>query len=77
MSSPRVPLIFGTMTVGEPGKNGIRNQNLQEAQEIIDAFLDAGHTALDTARIYGEGTTEKVSRMQRLSRITPLNGSSS
>jgi Aldo/keto reductase family len=60
MSSPRVPLIFGTMTIGEPGKNGVRNES-SEAQEVLDIFFDAGFTALDTARGYGEGTTEKVS----------------
>ena len=70
MPSPRVPLIFGTMTVGEPGKNGVRNQNIGEAQEVIDTFLDAGHTALDTARMYGEGTTERVSRLPWLSSNT-------
>ncbi|KAF9521128.1 hypothetical protein BS47DRAFT_1286200 [Hydnum rufescens UP504] len=59
MSSPRVPLIFGTMTIGEPGKNGVRNES-SEAQEILDVFFDARFTALDTARMYGEGTTEKV-----------------
>jgi aryl-alcohol dehydrogenase-like predicted oxidoreductase len=67
MPSPRVPLVFGTMTIGEPGKNGIRNQDIEEAQGVIDTFLDAGYTALDTARIYGEGTTERVSRLPWLS----------
>jgi aflatoxin B1 aldehyde reductase len=27
-SAPRVPLIFGTMTIGEPGKNGVRTDTL-------------------------------------------------
>ncbi|EJF65791.1 Aldo/keto reductase [Dichomitus squalens LYAD-421 SS1] len=58
MSSTRIPLLFGTMTIGEPGKNGVRTSDLKEAQEIIDVFFEHGHKELDTARVYAEGTTE-------------------
>jgi len=57
--SARVPLIFGTMTIGAEGKNGARNSAIDEAQTIIDTFLDAKYTELDTARMYAEGTTEE------------------
>ncbi|CAE7154641.1 unnamed protein product [Rhizoctonia solani] len=54
----RVPLIFGTMTIGEAGKNGVRNSDLNECQSILDTFFSHGHTEIDTARMYAEGTTE-------------------
>jgi aflatoxin B1 aldehyde reductase len=62
MSNTRVPLIFGTMTMGSPGKNGVRNSDLAECQEILDVFFSHGHSELDTARMYAEGTTEEVLR---------------
>ncbi|KAJ3966935.1 Aldo/keto reductase [Lentinula raphanica] len=56
----QVPLIFGTMTMGFPGKNGVRTSDLDECQNIIDIFLQHGHSELDTARMYAEGTTEEL-----------------
>nr|VWO98662.1 Kinesin motor protein [Ganoderma boninense] len=58
MAHTRIPLLFGTMTIGTPGKNGVRTSDLKEAQEIIDVFHKHGHKEIDTARIYAEGTTE-------------------
>ena len=49
------------MTIGEPGKNGVRTSDLTEAQKILDVFFAHGHKELDTARMYAEGTTESVS----------------
>lgn len=48
------------MTMGERGKNGVRNHNIEECQKIIDSFYAHGHKELDTARMYAEGTTEEV-----------------
>lgn len=48
------------MTIGLPGKNGVRTSDLNEAQEIIDVFYKHGHREIDTARIYAEGSTESV-----------------
>ncbi|KIK59872.1 hypothetical protein GYMLUDRAFT_44348 [Collybiopsis luxurians FD-317 M1] len=56
----RVPLIFGTMTMGYPGKNGVRTSDLNEAQEIINTFIQSGNNELDTARMYAGGTTEEL-----------------
>ncbi|PIL23923.1 hypothetical protein GSI_13674 [Ganoderma sinense ZZ0214-1] len=58
MTQTRIPLLFGTMTIGAPGKIGVRTSDLKEAQEIIDVFYKHGHKEIDTARIYAEGTTE-------------------
>jgi len=46
------------MTFGEQGKVGARVTDLRQCQEILDAFFARGHTELDTARNYAEGTTE-------------------
>lgn len=54
----RVHLIFGTMTFGEEGKNGVRTALLPECQKILDLFFDMGYNEIDTARVYAEGTTE-------------------
>ena len=48
------------MTIGVQGKNGVRNHEMSECQEIIDVFYSHGHRELDTARVYAEGTTDEV-----------------
>jgi len=50
--------LFGTMTIGEQGKNGVRTYIQEQNQQILDVFFSHGHTELDTARMYAEGTTE-------------------
>ncbi|KAG9125937.1 hypothetical protein FRC07_005515 [Ceratobasidium sp. 392] len=47
------------MTIGASGKNGVRSSELGECQSILDTFFSHGHTELDTARMYAEGTTEE------------------
>lgn len=54
------------MTMGFPGVDAVRNTDLKECQEILDVFFDHGHTELDTARVYGSGTTEQVRTLQTL-----------
>ncbi|KAJ7219225.1 Aldo/keto reductase [Mycena pura] len=57
----RVPLLFGTMTIGDPGASGaVRNTDPAECTEILQVFASFGHTEIDTARMYGGGTTEKL-----------------
>jgi aflatoxin B1 aldehyde reductase len=51
------------MTLGFEGKNGVRNPGLEEAQGVLNVFFNHGHTELDTARQYGEGTSEEVNRI--------------
>ncbi|KAJ7109329.1 Aldo/keto reductase [Mycena epipterygia] len=56
----RVPLLFGTMTIGEKGAGGaVRNSDIAECDEILAVFASHGHE-IDTARMYGGGTTEKL-----------------
>ena len=47
------------MTFGPEG-GGARVKTNEGATEIISAFRSYGHTALDTARIYTDGNTEKM-----------------
>jgi predicted aldo/keto reductase-like oxidoreductase len=60
MGKTRVPLLFGTMTLGEAGKNGTRNSDMTECQQILETYFSSGSKELDTARMYAEGTTEEV-----------------
>ncbi|KAG0243239.1 hypothetical protein BGX31_010960 [Mortierella sp. GBA43] len=47
------------MTFG-PSGGGARVRTIGEATSIISKFKEYGHTALDTARIYADGNTEKM-----------------
>ncbi|KZV91065.1 Aldo/keto reductase [Exidia glandulosa HHB12029] len=57
--STRVPLLFGTATFGDAGTGAVRTSDLKECQEILDAYFAHGHRELDSARIYGNGSTEQ------------------
>ena len=48
-----VDLILGTMTFGE-------SVFAPDVRAFVDAFLDAGHTELDTAYVYNNGDCEKL-----------------
>ncbi|KAJ3552504.1 hypothetical protein NM688_g4118 [Phlebia brevispora] len=58
MSSPRMPLLLGTGFFGLPGTN--RFTNLAEIQKWVDVMVEHGHPYIDTARAYGDGTSEVV-----------------
>lgn len=53
------------MTMGFQGTNGVRTSSEKDCQEILDIFFSHGHTELDTARVYAEGTTEQVGTLTR------------
>ncbi|KAJ7774676.1 NADP-dependent oxidoreductase domain-containing protein [Mycena maculata] len=49
------------MTMGKEGAPGaVRNSDPAQCAEIITIFSSYGHTELDTARMYGGGTTEEL-----------------
>ena len=62
----------GTMTLGFEDKNSVRTSSLAECQEIIDVFFDHGHSELNTAQMYMEGTTEQVRTSQYLIQRRPV-----
>ncbi|KAL2833298.1 NADP-dependent oxidoreductase domain-containing protein [Aspergillus cavernicola] len=51
--------IFGAMNIGEPGDGRTRVHTLQEAQEMLTTFQTYNHKDIDTARVYGNGSSEK------------------
>jgi len=57
--STKIPIIFGTMTFGTKGKSGVRTDDPKECQRLLDIYFASGNKELDTARGYGEGTTEE------------------
>lgn len=60
-TSPKSQLqvVLGAMTFGEPGKGQTRVFELEDVNKIIDVFEEHGHTEVDTARLYGQGTSEE------------------
>ncbi|OJA08030.1 hypothetical protein AZE42_09670 [Rhizopogon vesiculosus] len=57
----RINLVFGAGSFGLPGprSNGARIHSVEQAQETIDAYVRHGYTTIDTARLYGGGTSEE------------------
>ncbi|RAL03718.1 aldo/keto reductase family protein [Aspergillus ibericus CBS 121593] len=51
--------IFGAMNIGEPGDGRTRVHTLPQARKMIQVFHSHGHTTIDTARLYGFGTSEE------------------
>ncbi|KIJ69467.1 hypothetical protein HYDPIDRAFT_24304 [Hydnomerulius pinastri MD-312] len=47
------------MTFGEEGTEGARVHDLDDVARMLDIFQAHGHNEVDTARIYGAGTSEE------------------
>ncbi|KFY07165.1 hypothetical protein V492_07389 [Pseudogymnoascus sp. VKM F-4246] len=58
--SPKLKIVFGSMTFGKQNTLGSRVYTSEGAGEIIDIFQRHGHDEIDTARVYGAGTTEEI-----------------
>ncbi|KAI1376957.1 NADP-dependent oxidoreductase domain-containing protein [Hypoxylon crocopeplum] len=58
-SKAGVKVILGTMTIGKPGHPMTRVHTLEEAKAIVDTFQKYGHDTIDTALVYGEGSSEE------------------
>ncbi|CZS98637.1 related to potassium channel beta subunit protein [Rhynchosporium graminicola] len=54
-----VNVIFGAMTFGRQGTEQARVHSLQDCSAILDIFQSHGHNEIDTARFYGEGSSEE------------------
>ncbi|KAJ7690346.1 NADP-dependent oxidoreductase domain-containing protein [Mycena rosella] len=55
-----INVVFGSMTIGAPGDQSISQATTHEAAAaLLDVFQKHGHCEVDTARIYGSGTTEE------------------
>ncbi|KAF2651707.1 aldo/keto reductase [Lophiostoma macrostomum CBS 122681] len=53
-------IVFGAMTIGAPGTLGARVHSQEDANAILDIFQEHGHTEVDTARLYGGGSSEEM-----------------
>ncbi|KAI1377273.1 Aldo/keto reductase [Hypoxylon crocopeplum] len=54
-----IPVVFGAMTIGKAGIEGIRVTALSDANAMLDVFQKHGHNEVDTARLYGAGSSEE------------------
>eukprot|EP01117_Protostelium_nocturnum_P012095 TRINITY_DN4430_c0_g1_i1.p1 TRINITY_DN4430_c0_g1~~TRINITY_DN4430_c0_g1_i1.p1 ORF type:complete len:339 (+),score=77.61 TRINITY_DN4430_c0_g1_i1:469-1485(+) len=54
-----INVVFGAMTIGKPDKEGTRTTTLEDTKEILDVFQKHGHSEVDTARVYGGGSSEE------------------
>ncbi|KAH0525758.1 hypothetical protein TsFJ059_009177 [Trichoderma semiorbis] len=52
-------VVFGAMTLGDKGATQARIHTLEESAEILDVFQQFGHSEIDTARVYGGGSSER------------------
>lgn len=59
-SRTAVPIAFGAMTIGEAGKEQSRIHDDETVQAILDVLKRHGVDELDTARVYGGGTSETI-----------------
>ncbi|KAL4892385.1 NADP-dependent oxidoreductase domain-containing protein [Aspergillus ambiguus] len=60
MPQSALKAIFGSMTFGDEGLEGIRTTRLADAEAILDVFQAHGHDEIDSARIYGLGSCEPL-----------------
>ncbi|KAI1174850.1 aldo/keto reductase [Nemania sp. FL0916] len=62
MSTPaKMKIVCGTMSFGAPDTRGSPHVNtVEQATQVLEVFQRHGHTELDSARAYGEGTTEEL-----------------
>lgn len=57
-SKTAVPLAFGAMTIGKEGASQSRIHDLPTVQKILDLLKQHGTDEVDTARVYGNMTSE-------------------
>jgi aflatoxin B1 aldehyde reductase len=58
-SKTAVKVVFGAMTIGKPGIEMTRVHTLDDTAALLDTFQAHGHNEVDTARVYGEGSSEE------------------
>ncbi|KAJ5692514.1 hypothetical protein N7462_001937 [Penicillium macrosclerotiorum] len=55
-----VKIVFGAMSLGKPDTMGPRVHDIATATQLFDVFQGHGHHEIDTARIYGGGSSEEM-----------------
>ncbi|KAI0047495.1 aflatoxin B1-aldehyde reductase [Auriscalpium vulgare] len=59
-TAPGVHALFGAATIGTEGSAFTRVTTVEAAQPFVDTLVRHGHSGIDTARIYGSGSSEKL-----------------
>ncbi|KAH7336437.1 NADP-dependent oxidoreductase domain-containing protein [Rhexocercosporidium sp. MPI-PUGE-AT-0058] len=59
-TTTKLKIVFGAMTTGKPGTVGSRVDTVEEGGKLLDIFQAHGYNEIDTARVYGNGTTEEM-----------------
>ncbi|KAE8440521.1 hypothetical protein EG329_007403 [Mollisiaceae sp. DMI_Dod_QoI] len=54
-----VDIVFGAMTLGKQGAEQARVHSLEDCAAILDVFQKYGHSEIDTAIVYGGGSSEQ------------------
>jgi aflatoxin B1 aldehyde reductase len=54
-----LPVVLGAMTIGKPGIEGVRVTLVTDVDAMLDVFQSHGHEEVDTARAYGDGSSEE------------------
>ncbi|KAI7156646.1 Aldo/keto reductase [Hortaea werneckii] len=60
MQKTAVNIVFGAMTFGKEGAEQSRVHDADTAKAILDIFQKHGHSEIDTARAYGNGSSEEM-----------------
>ncbi|KAJ7681956.1 Aldo/keto reductase [Mycena polygramma] len=55
-----INVVLGAMTFGDPGTEGVRVDTVQGVEAILQVLRKHGHCEVDTARVYGIGTSETM-----------------
>lgn len=53
-------VVFGAMTFGDKEAESARTHSVEEIKAILDVFQKHGHNKVDTARVYTNGTSERL-----------------
>ncbi|SYW82155.1 uncharacterized protein UHO2_00640 [Ustilago hordei] len=69
-----IKIVCGCITFGAPGAEQARVHDLSDCRSILDIFASHGHTELDTARMYGMGSSEDY--LRQLGYTTPSSSHS-
>ncbi|KAL9066481.1 MAG: hypothetical protein Q9161_007544 [Pseudevernia consocians] len=52
-------IVLGTMTLGKEGAPQVRVHELKDCTAMLDVFQKHGHDEIDSARVYGGGSSEE------------------
>ncbi|KAI9643702.1 hypothetical protein NHQ30_008325 [Ciborinia camelliae] len=55
----KIPIVLGAMTFGKPGVMQTRVHDIKDVSAMISLFQSHGHNEIDTARVYGMGSSEE------------------